>query len=303
MLIPLPLAASDAPEVPLLHIDQLWFQVGGTLCNYTCHHCFISCSPHNRSFGLLTCAEIERWLQESVTWGVKEYYFTGGEPFLNPEMTEILERTLDYGPVSVLTNASVLRDDWLRRLRAAEERHGYSLEWRVSLDGFTPEMNDAIRGQGTFARTLKGICLLVQYDFLPIITVTPGDDGFSVAERVDRFVDLLRGIGYHRPRLKILPTLRLGAEAKRHGSYDSDQYVTKDMMNNYDVSDLLCSHARLVSDRGVHVCPILLEAPDALLGRSLSEAVRPYRLRHHACWTCYQYGSICANPSGSMNEA
>ena len=30
---------------------------------------------------------------------------------------------------------------------------------------------------------------------------------------------------------------------------------------------------------------------------------RPYPLRHHACWTCYQYGSICANPSGGSHDA
>ena len=58
----------------------------------------------------------------------------------------------------------------------------------------------------------------------------------------------------------------------------------------------------LVSDRGVHVCPILLEAPDSVLGRTLAEATAPFALRHHACYTCYQFGSICANPSASPGE-
>src|SRR3954447_18254619 len=104
MTTPLQLVDYPAPFVPLSHLDDLWFQVAGTLCNLTCAHCFISCSPHNRSFGFLSLDEVRQRLDESVALGVKEYYFTGGEPFLNPEMTEILVETLHYGPATVLTN-------------------------------------------------------------------------------------------------------------------------------------------------------------------------------------------------------
>jgi hypothetical protein len=113
------------------------------------------------------------------------------------------------------------------------------------------------------------------------------------------FVDLLRSRGYKQPRVKILPTLRLGAEVSRRCGYGPRERVTPEMMEGYDPARLLCNHARLVSDRGVHVCPILLEAPDALLGGTLREALRPFPLRHHACSTCYEHGALCANPSAS----
>ena len=82
------------PTVELSHLDHLWFQVSGTLCNLTCHHCFISCSPKNDSFGYLSLDEVKRRLEESVALGVKEYYFTGGEPFLNRDIVPILVETL-----------------------------------------------------------------------------------------------------------------------------------------------------------------------------------------------------------------
>src|SRR5438552_17728102 len=109
MSVPLPVLSDDAgspvaPVVPLAHLDDLWFQVAGTLCNLECRHCFISCSPHNHSFGFLDLETVRRRLEESVRLGVKEYYFTGGEPFLNREMVAILELTLHYGPATVLTN-------------------------------------------------------------------------------------------------------------------------------------------------------------------------------------------------------
>src|SRR5438093_2534284 len=98
----------DAPAVALTHLDDLWFQVTGTLCNLTCRHCFISCSPHNHSLGFLDVETIRRALEESMALGVKEYYFTGGEPFLHPEMVSILILALRYGPATVLTNGTVL---------------------------------------------------------------------------------------------------------------------------------------------------------------------------------------------------
>src|SRR6516225_3426314 len=120
MLTPLPLLDGNYPSVELAHLDELWFQVGGTLCNLECRHCFISCSPHNHSFGFLDLATVRRHLEESVRLGVKEYYFTGGEPFLNRDMVAILELTLRYGPATVLTNGTVFKEEWLECLRRAE---------------------------------------------------------------------------------------------------------------------------------------------------------------------------------------
>jgi len=291
------------PVVPLAHLDDLWFQVGGTLCNLTCRHCFISCSPHNHSFGFLDLATVRRHLDESVALGVKEYYFTGGEPFLNRDMVQILELTMQYGPATVLTNGTVFRDESLERLRCAEKASLYSLEFRVSMDGYTPEENDAVRGAGTSERILSGVRMLLDYDFLPIMTVTRTKDEQDDGELFHGFVRLLKNLGYARPRIKILPTLRIGAEAHRQRGYQEEERITPQMMENYDQNLLVCSHSRMVTDRGVYVCPILIEAADARLGRTLAEAQRPFAVEHHACYTCYQYGALCANASSQQRDA
>ena len=230
--------------------------------------------------------------------GVKEYYFTGGEPFLNPDLVPMLVETLDYGPATVLTNGTVFKDVWLDELSAAESQSRYSLEFRVSLDGFTADSNDPIRGEGTFDRTLSGVLQLVEYGFLPIITAArtwPNDQDEAIVAGFER---MLRAQGYLRPRLKVLPTLRIGAEETRTSGYQVQERVTREMMVDYDASQLVCEHSRIVSDRGVHVCPILIETPDSLLGATLVEAQQDYAIQHGACFTCYQYGAICANPSG-----
>jgi AdoMet-dependent heme synthase len=286
-----------APRVGLSHLNQLWFQVAGTLCNLTCHHCFISCSPKNETFGFLSLEEVRKRLEESIPLGVKEYYFTGGEPFLNPEMTAILQLALQYGPTTVLTNGTVLKEEWLNCLRDAQQQSTYSLEFRVSIDGFSPETNDPIRGDGTFARAMKGVRKLVEYSFLPIITTARTWPLEQDADVLDRFVAMLRQAGYSRPRLKILPTLHIGGEVQRTRGYGPDERVTSEMLEGYDQSQLLCEHSRIVTDRGVHVCPILIEAGESVLGQTLAESRRPFAITHGACWTCYQYGAICSNPS------
>ena len=262
-------AGSDVLEQPLSHLDQLWFQVAGTRCNLTCHHCFISCSPHNDRFGFLTLDEVRRRLCEAESIGVKEFYFTGGEPFLHPDLTQMLMETLKVGPATVLTNATVLKDAWLKQLQAAARASLYCLEFRVSLDGFSPETNDPIRGDGVFARTLAGIVQLSEYGFLPIVTAARTWPESQEQEVVNGFVQLLRAAGCSRPRLKILPALQLGAEAERTRGYEPAERIEPWMLENFDRTQLLCEHSRIVTDRGVHVCPILIEAPDSLLSDDL----------------------------------
>ncbi|MBA2565626.1 MAG: radical SAM protein [Gemmatimonadetes bacterium] len=292
------------PSVGLASLDVLWFQVAGTICNLACTHCFISCSPSNHSFAMMPRADVERLLAESVAFGVREYYFTGGEPFAHPEMVEILEAALRYGPSTVLTNGTLLREDRVARLAQAAADSRYSLEFRISIDSFDAAEHDALRGEGSFARSMLGLDRLVAGGFLPIVTATrtwPLDRDDAVFQG---FVSLLKERGYSRPRIKLIPALRLGQEALRAGGYDASDFVTAEMLAGFDLDQLICRSARVATSRGVYVCPILLDSPDARLGDTLAEAAAaPYPLRHQACTTCYMHGAICSNPWLGLGES
>lgn len=295
---PRPDLASSAPAVELEHLDTLWFQVTGTVCNLRCTHCFISCAPDNTSFEFLSLEEVLGWLERSVSWGVKEYYVTGGEPFMHSDLPAMLEAMLELGPATVLTNGTLLRRRVLERLARAANDSLYSLEIRVSIDGPEPETNDPVRGEGTFERAMEGVRRLVEHGFLPIITATQVWDPSEDAAVRRRFVERLRELGYDRPRIKFLPSLKIGREAARDRGYGEGERVTEGMLEGYDTGQLICSHSRMVTSRGVHVCPILIEHPDAHLGQSLEEADGPFALRHQACYTCWLHGAICSNYEG-----
>lgn len=299
------LADPEAP--PVLRpgrLDALWFQVTGTLCNIQCEHCFISCGPANLAFGFLSLDEVERRLEESVGLGVREYYFTGGEPFLHPDIVQILTRALARGPTTVLTNATLVKPRHAAPLARAAAGSRFSLEFRISIDGFEPAAHDALRGVGTFERAMTGLELLLEHGFLPIVTAVRTWDPGEEPAVYRAFLDMLRARGYRNPRIKLMPAFRIGAEARRTGGYAADERLTTRMVQGYDPDILLCSGARVVTDRGIWVCPILLDAPDGNLGDDLAAAAsRPFRLGHAACTTCWAHGAVCANPGAALPEA
>ena len=285
--------ASTFPSVPSASLDTLWFQVAGTLCNLKCTHCFISCSPTNHSHEMLPLAEVRERLAEALALGVREYYFTGGEPFLNPEMLPILEETLRQGPATVLTNGLFLTVERCRRLRELFDSSEYSLDIRVSIDGYTSAVNDPIRGAGTFDKILRGIANLADAGVNPVVTVTEACDEAATAEGRGRFLGWMRSIGIAQPRLKVLSLFRIGAEEIRLRAYESWESLRGRELAPEEAENLQCSSCRMVTSRGVYVCPILIDEPRAMMGTSLRETLRPFELRYSSCFTCHEYGVTC----------
>jgi MoaA/NifB/PqqE/SkfB family radical SAM enzyme len=281
------------PHVPLVALDTVWFQVAGTICNIECTHCFISCSPKNHSHEMMSLDDVRARLDEARSLGVREYYFTGGEPFMNRDMLPILEATLRQGPATVLTNGMLLRPQVCARLRELFDASEYSLDLRVSLDGFDRESHDAIRGKGVWDRVMIGLGNLAEVGLNPVITVTTAAEGVASAEGRSRFLQLIREMGFPRPRLKVLSLFRIGAEEKRTRAYEDWERLTSEALTATEAAVLQCSSCRMVTSKGVYVCPILIEEPEARMGETLAETVREFPLRYGACHTCWVDGVTC----------
>ncbi|HYC58993.1 MAG TPA: radical SAM protein [Thermoanaerobaculia bacterium] len=284
---------SPIPSAPLLALDTLWFQVAGTICNIECTHCFISCSPKNHSHEMMSLADVQVRLDEARELGVREYYFTGGEPFMNRDMIAILATTLRQGPATVLTNGMLLRPELCRKLRELFDTSEYSLDLRVSLDGFDRESHDAIRGAGVWDRVMIGLRNLAEVGLNPVITVTTAAEGVASAEGRSRFLALIREFGFERPHLKVLSLFRIGAEEQRTRAYEDWERLTGMELTDEDATKLQCSSCRMATSKGVYVCPILIEESAARMGDTLAETLRPFPLRYGACHTCWVDGVTC----------
>ena len=92
--------------VPFRGYETVWFNTG-TLCNLTCQNCYIESSPKNDRLVFLTRAEVRLVLDEAMGLAdpPAEIGFTGGEPFMNPDIIGMLEDSLAREfRVLVLTN-------------------------------------------------------------------------------------------------------------------------------------------------------------------------------------------------------
>jgi len=291
---------TSAARVELRHLDNLWVQVSGTYCNIECHHCFNNSGPRATTFGHMTLDAVTDAIEAASAQGVREIYFTGGEPFLNTHLLDMIANSLAVAPTTVLTNGMLISDRIADALEELSTAARYSLEIRVSLDGYTEEMNDAIRGAGVFRLAVAGAVRLARRNLLPIMTIVRTWDDADELATLGEFARVLTDAGCARPRIKVLPALPLGRELTRISGLRRDECVTDAMLDGFDRDLLMCSNSRLVTDRGVWACPLLVEQRDARLGTTLGDAVSSYELRHQTCVTCWRYGTICGNVSARI---
>jgi Radical SAM superfamily/4Fe-4S single cluster domain len=156
-------------RAPMTSLKTLWINTG-SLCNITCRNCYIESSPKNDRLAYISRGEMRQYLDEIAAdgWPVTEIGFTGGEPFMNPDILGMLQDVLERGFTAlVLTNAMqpMLRPrirDGLLRLR---EAHGARLGLRVSLDHYSKALHEDERGPNTFDKTIEGIDWLAAHGF------------------------------------------------------------------------------------------------------------------------------------------
>lgn len=145
--------------VSLERLETLWFNTG-TLCNLACENCYIESTPRNDRLVYLTRAEVRGYLDEieALGLGTSSLGFTGGEPFMNPAMLDILEDGLARGyEVLVLSNA--MKPMWHRRaaLVVLNQRFPGQLTIRVSVDHYRRELHEEERGPRSWQPTLDGL--------------------------------------------------------------------------------------------------------------------------------------------------
>ena len=292
-LVMQPSGTGHAPVAPFLRFATLWIQITGTWCNLECTHCINASGPKEPWLKPLRAEAVRAAIREAEELGVKEIYFTGGEPFLHGDILPLLGLALRTAPTTVLTNGTLIDAAMADELAALAASAPYSLEIRVSLDDTDPEKNDRIRGAGAFDKAMDAVRRLHERGLLPIVTATEitsreHADGRAMYER---FRDFLTARGIEKPRVKIMPVFALGRLARPGGAV-----LSEDDLAGFDRGTLQCSDARVVAHGGVYACPILAGLPGAKLSEGgLEASFRAALLYHASCVTCFQTGMTCKN--------
>ena len=124
-------------------LDELWFH-SGTACNLDCPFCLEGSRPGDTRLQRITLADVRPLMDAAVGLGVRQFSFTGGEPFVVKDMVAILEHAASLRPCLVLTNGTA---PVVRRLTQIRKLAGsaHPIAFRVSLDYADESRHDAGR--------------------------------------------------------------------------------------------------------------------------------------------------------------
>ncbi len=287
-------------QVTLRALETLWFNTG-TLCNLTCRNCYIESSPRNDRLAYLTRDDVGSYLDEIARDGLPTRLigFTGGEPFMNPDIIAMLDDVLSRGfDALVLTNAMKPMRRLRPQLLALRETHGARLRIRVSLDHYSPAMHEAERGRRSWAPAIDGLVWLARNGF----AIDVAGRRFSGEPEVDLragfarlFAELDVPVDADDPvRLMLFPEM----DAQR----DVPEITTACWgILHKSPDDVMCASGRMVVKRNgaaapaVLACTLLAYDPQFELGRTLAEAARPVPLNHAYCASfCVLGGAACS---------
>ena len=159
-----PVLSGDEPAAQPAFLWKLWLYTNYD-CNLKCSYCVAKSGP-NVVRRALEPAKVRRLVDEAVSLGFSDVFFTGGEPFLLNDIYDMLAYSAERVKTTVLTNAMLLRGARLEKLVATAARvPAENLVIQVSLDGGRPEDHDAYRGKGSWEKTVEGIRRLQERGF------------------------------------------------------------------------------------------------------------------------------------------
>lgn len=126
-----------------------WLSVNLTLrCNLRCVMC-TTCydSPE------MSTREVLDLIDQAAAWGVGVFNPLGGEPFVRPDLEQILAHAARRDMHTTLTtNGTLIRPERAARVAAVPVE---KLHVNISIDG-PEEAHDSVRGEGTWQRTMAG---------------------------------------------------------------------------------------------------------------------------------------------------
>ncbi|MFN7306016.1 MAG: radical SAM protein [Acetobacteraceae bacterium] len=289
--------------VALKGLQTLWINTG-TLCNITCANCYIESSPRNDALVYISADEVAAYLNEAASLGepTEQIGFTGGEPFMNPGLLDMLADTLARPGLSalVLTNAMQPMRRYADGLLRLRDRFGSDrLVLRVSLDHFAPEPHDLERGAGSFAKTLEGLRWLVSEGFTVHVAGRLGFGQGQEAAMRQGYAALFAEHGIpvdasDPVALMLFPEMDERAEVPE---------ITEACWGilHKSPNSVMCASSRMVVKRkgaenpSVIACTLLPYDAQFELGTTLAEAAQPVALNHpHCARFCVLGGAACS---------
>ncbi len=286
--------------VPFKSFKALWFNTG-TQCNLKCQNCYIESSPTNDRLVYITKQDVIPFLNEikENNWPITKIGFTGGEPFINPNIIDILNHCLQEGfEVLVLTNAYKVLKRIENFLIDLKNQYAEKLQLRISLDHYSQDIHEKERGKGTFLPTINTIKWLVDNNFNISIAgrslVKKENIQTAKEEYQNLFYQYKINFDMNEENSVIFPEMDENIEATE---------ITTDCWKilNVKPQDQMCASERMIVKRKgeikprVQACTLLAYQDQFTMGYTLKESMKPTYLNHPFCAQfCVLGGASCS---------
>jgi sulfatase maturation enzyme AslB (radical SAM superfamily) len=287
-------------SVSLKKLETLWFNTG-TLCNLECVHCYIESSPRNERLVYISAEDVRTYLDEIERdgLGTREIGFTGGEPFMNPEIIQMLQDCLSREfETLVLTNGMRPKMNLSEELLTLKARFGDRLRVRVSIDHYGPDLHEEERGKRSWEPAIEGLRWLSKQGFCVSVAGRScwGEEEVSMRAGYARlFEELEISINAYDPvRMVIFPEMDETIDVPE---------ITTQCWNILGMSpeDVMCASSRMVVKRkgaerpAVVSCTLLPYDLQFEMGETLAEAACKVKLNHpHCARFCVLGGASCS---------
>lgn len=278
-------------------LKELWIHTG-TACNLACPFCLEGSSPGDKRLQPMLLGDVQAYLDEALTYGVEQFSFTGGEPFVIRDFVNILEYASRHRPCFVLTNGTAPLLQRTHQLAAL--RHSpHPVSFRISLDYPDAARHDADRGVGSFDEALEGIRWLTDNGFAVSIA-RQMEAGENAAAVEDDFRLILENAGVSKA-VAFTAFPDFGTPGAQGTGLDITENCMKKYQSDTERAHFMCAYSRMLVKRngqvGVVACTLVDDDPEYDMGSSLGESLNQrVMLKHHRCMSCYRDGASCSAP-------
>lgn len=261
-----------APKSELKELNNLFIELTAKNCNQRCKHCYIDFPISKAKKDFIDIDLIKQAISDVTGENLYCIYLTGAEPMLHPDFNAILRLCLKRTNVCICTNGSFLNEKKVRFLKKVEDESNYEIIFMLPIDHYDEIKSDDLRGRGSYRQIMHASKILAKYEFNPIFNVTNyyNEDKKTL---ITKFIQIFDSMGVNLEDCNFQIN-------EYFNKYSKDEFAIEDFKN------LDCQTGRILTEKGVYVCPFLANDHRGRMGADFSDYSRKMSLETPYCATC-----------------
>ncbi|MBR1943646.1 radical SAM protein [bacterium] len=262
----------QVPKCELKELNNLFIELTAKNCNRHCKHCYIDFPISKPPKDFIDTDKIKQALDDTIGENLYCIYLTGAEPMLHPDFNTILRLCLKVTNVCICTNGSFLNEKKVRFLKKVEDESDKEIIFMLPIDHYDEVKSDDLRGRGSYREVMHAAKILSKYDFNPIFNVT----NYYKEDKKTMIMQFKQ----------IFNNMDIPVE---DCNFQINEYFDKYSKEENFVTDykkLDCQTGRILTEKGVYVCPFLANDHRGRMGADFKDYSKKVCLETPYCAVC-----------------